>query len=112
MIYDAGLEWWQGVKDCSSNIHIAECSVEYYSPRCGACKEEAVHCAQVAFENPGLDFIRVHADRCMAVSESNGITKVPWVQYLKSGDLSPVKEGLRMSSLEDIVRIPKGLVAA
>ena len=59
MIYDAGLEWWQVVKDCSSNIHIAECSDEYYyalrlaraagrdavvqyfSPRCGACKEEA-----------------------------------------------------------------------
>ena len=134
MIYDAGLEWWQVVKDCSSNIHIAECSDEYYyalrlaraagrdavvqyfSPRCGACKEESVHCAQVAFENPGLDFIRVRADTCMAVIESHGITKVPWVQYLKAGDLSPVKEGLRLSSLEDIVHIPanlgQGLVAA
>mmetsp|Transcript_4361 Transcript_4361/g.12828 ORF Transcript_4361/g.12828 Transcript_4361/m.12828 type:complete len:272 (-) Transcript_4361:127-942(-) len=130
LIYDAGVQWWQVVRECSPNIVVAECSDEFYhslrlaraarrdvivmyfSPKCSACKEEAVHCAQIASENPDKDFIRVHHDKCKGVSDSHDITKLPWVQYYKHGSSKPIKEDLRLTSFDTLLQIPKGLEAS
>lgn len=130
MIYDAishGLEWWQIVKDCSENIVLATCSdefyhairvarankrdviVQYFSPRCFACKDEAVHCAQIASENPDKTFVRVHYEKCRAVCQSHKVTKLPFVQYFRHDQKDPVLEDHRLCSLDALLQVPENL---
>jgi len=136
-IYSAisnGLNWWEVVRECSSNIVVATCSDDYYhamrvarsegrdvvvqffSPKCAACKEEALHCARTAAENPDLLFIRVHHDKCKAVSDTQNITKLPWSQYFEGGDREAVVEGTRLATLSTDpslrLKIPRSMAGA
>lgn len=136
-IYSAisnGLKWWEVVRECSSNIVVATCSDDYYhamrvarsegrdvvvqffSPKCAACKEEALHCARTAAENPDLLFIRVHHDKCKAVRDTQNITKLPWSQYFEGGDREAIVEGTRLATLSTDpslrLKIPRSMAGA
>ena len=131
MVYQSlsdGMGWWQ--IECASNIVIATCSdefyhamrvgrnegkdviVQYFSPNCFACKEEAIHCAQIAVENPDKLFVRVHYERCKAVTDLHGIKKLPWIQYFKHEEKDqrkPANEGLHLCTFGDLLHVPEGL---
>merc|ERR1712060_493856 len=59
----------------------------------------ALHWARTAAENPDLLFIRVHYDKCKAVSDTQNITKLPWSQYFHGGDREAIVEGTRLAAL-------------
>lgn len=99
--------------------------VQYFSPTCFACKEEALHCAQIASQNPETMFIRVHYDRCRAVSDVHNISKLPWVQFYKhssqsdsnsqvtaeeSKSLVPCFENVHLSAFSHLLQVPSQLL--
>lgn len=136
-----GSAWWK--IECAANMVVVATSddfycafrtarqqqrdvvVQYFSPSCFACKEEALHCAQIASQNPETMFIRVHYDRCRAVSDVHNIKKLPWVQYYKhssSGShtgsdssaeenksLVPCFENVHLSAFNHLLQVPSQL---
>ena len=129
MVCDAvskGRAWWR--IECTPNVVVVTSSdafyhelrvarkqerdfvVQYFSPNCSACKEEALRCAQIAAKNPDHLFLRVHYDKCKGVSEFQHIQKLPWVQYWKHSDREgPSHEDVHLGTFNHLLEVPPGL---